>query len=358
MSSVPAPKKKRPKISAKKTAKKSAKKGAPSLPRRDEAWIGGFFSLRAFVHEGDEAYRPEAVVWMTERGFVLSCAALRPDDVVAGGVDSFEAAASDPLEGEPRLPARVRVASPALADALRARLGPEIDVRVAPTPEIDVVAEDLEEHLGARDGRLTPSFLGGGIEAPAMASFFRAAAALYRATPWKAVPSDADIMAMSIPSLGARDLALCVVGQAGQSHGVLLFESAQGFELYLAETAKLPDAPPASLPASFFSLSFDRAGDLHPALRAEVDEQRWELAGPDAYPMLAMVDEDLIGRKPTPKELTASEALALGLVELMKRRKEIARAFRGGAPVEASYVVETHAGPVEVLFRAPHPARS
>ncbi|WP_437902229.1 hypothetical protein WME95_26715 [Sorangium sp. So ce327] len=347
MSSVPAPKKKR------------SKKSARSLPRRDEEWIGGFFSLRAFVHEGDDAYRPEAVVWMTERGFVLSCAALRPGDVVTGAVDSFEAAARGPLEGKPRLPQRVRVASPALAEALRARLGPEVEVRVAPTPEIDVVAEDLEAHLGARDGHLTPSFLGGGIEAPAMASFFRAAAALYRATPWKAVPSDADIMALSIPSLGARDLALCVVGQAGQSHGVLLFESAHGFELYLAETAKLPDAPPASLPASFFSLSFDRASDLHPALRAEVAEQRWELADPDAYPTLAMVDEDLIGRKPTPKELTASEALALGLVELMKRRKEITKAFRDGAPpVEASYVVETHAGPVEVLFRAPHPERS
>ncbi|WP_437284055.1 hypothetical protein [Sorangium sp. So ce406] len=353
MSSVPAPKKKRPK----KIVKKAAKKTAAPLPRRDEAWIGGFFSLRAFVHEGDEAYRPEAVVWMTERGLVLSCAALRPGDVVAGAVDSFEAAAREPLDGEARLPARVRVASPALADALRARLGATVEVRVAPTPEIDVVAEDLEEHLGARDGRLAPSFLGGGIEAPAMASFFRAAAALYRAAPWKAVPSDADIMALSIPSLGARDLALCVVGQAGQSHGVLLFESAQGFELYLAETAKLPDAPPASLPASFFSLSFDRAGDLHPALRAEVAEQRWELADPDAYPMLAMVDEDLIGRKPTPKELTASEALALGLAELMKRRKEVLRAFRGGAPVDATFVVETQAGPVEVLFGAPHPAR-
>lgn len=353
MSSVPAPKKKRPK----KVARKAAKKSAAPLPHGDEAWIGGFFSLRAFVHDGDEAYRPEAVVWMTERGDVLSCAALRPGDVVTGAVDSFEAAAREPLDGEPRLPRRVRVASPGLADALRARLGPAVEVRVAPTPEIDAVAEDLEEHLGARDGRLTPSFLGGGIEAPAMASFFRAAAALYRATPWKAVPSDADILALSIPSLGARDLALCVVGQAGQSHGVLLFESAQGFELYLAETARHPDEPPASLPASFFSLSFDRADDLHPALRAEVAEQRWELAGPDAYPMLAMVDEDLIGRKPTPRELTASEALALGLVELMKQRKEVARAFRGGDPVEARYVVETQAGPVEVLFSAPHPAR-
>ncbi|WP_437669138.1 DUF7309 domain-containing protein [Sorangium sp. So ce131] len=344
---MPAPKK-----------KKRPTKSAPARPRPDEAWIGGFFSLRTFVHEGDEAYRPEAVVWMTERGAVLGCVALRPGDAVAGAVDSFEAAAREPMEGEPRLPRRVRVASPALADALRARIDPAIEVRVAPTPEIDAVAEDLEAHLGERDGRPPPSFLGGGIEADAMASFFRAAAALYRAAPWKAVPSDADVMALSMPSLGARDLALCVVGQAGQGHGVLLFEGARGFELYLEEIEKLEGKPPASLPAGFFSLSFDRADDLHPALRAEVAEQRWELAGPDAYPTLAMVDEDLIGRKPTPRELTASEALALGLVELMKRRKELAKAFRGGDPVEVSCVVSTHAGPVEVLFRAPHPGRS
>ncbi|AUX23998.1 hypothetical protein SOCEGT47_045290 [Sorangium cellulosum] len=345
MSSVPAVKKKR------------SRKGEPPLPRRDEAWIGGFFSLRAFVREGDDAYRPEAVVWMTDRGLVLSCTTLRPGDVVACAVDSFESTAREPREGEPGLPARVRVASPALADALRARLGPGVDVRVAPTPEIDAVAEDLEAHLGAGDGGPSPSFLGGGIEAPAMASFFRAAAALHRAAPWEAVPSDTDILSLSIPSLGARDLALCVLGQAGQGHGVLLFESARGFELHLAALEAPRDRPPTSLPAGFFSLSFDRASDLHPALRAEVAEQRWELVGPDAVPTLAMVDEDLLGRKPTPQELTASEALALGLVELMKRRDELAQAFRGGAPVEASYVVETHGGPVEVMFRAPHPER-
>lgn len=345
MSSVPAVKKKRP------------KNAAPPLPRRDEAWIGGLFSLRAFVHEDDGTDCPEAVVWMTEGGAVLSCAALPPGDVVAGAVDSFESTARDPLDGEPRLPARVRVASPALADALRARLGPAVEVRVAPTPEIDAVAEGLAAHLGADDGRLAPSFLGGGIEAPAMASFFRAAAALYRAAPWEVVPSDTDILSLSIPALGARELALSVLGQAGQGHGVLLFESAQAFERHLAATEASPDEPPASLPSGFFSLSFDRASDLHPALRAEVAEHRWELAGPDAYPTLAMVDKDLIGRKPTPEELTASEALALGLVELMGRRTELARAFCGGAPVEASYVVATHAGPVEVTFRAPHPAR-
>jgi hypothetical protein len=357
MPSAPNPKRS---VNASKKKKKPAKPAAacaPSPPERDEEWVGGFFSLRAFVHEGDQVYRPETVVWLTEQGFLAACSALPPGDVVAGAVDSFEAATRAPLRGQPRRPARVRVASPALAEGLRARLGPGVEVRVAPTPEVDAVAGELEAHLAASPDDRPPSYLGDDIDAPAVAAFFRAAASLYRASPWKVVSNDTDLLSLSMPSLGVNDVAMCVVGQGGQSYGLLLFATVQDFETYVEQAeAAAEEGPPPQLPP-FVSLSFDPAAELHPALRAEIAEQRWEVVGQHAYPTVTMVDEALVGRRPTRKELAAAEAIALGVARLMEDPKALARAFKRGSPVEATYRVETHSGPHEVLLRAPHPAR-
>lgn len=355
MSSAPTSKK-----SAATSKKKPAKAAAPrarSLPQRDEEWVGGIFSLRAFVHEGDRVYRPETVVWLTDEGFLAACTALPPGDDVAGAVDSFEAATRAPMRGLPRRPARVRVASPALADGLRARLGSSVEVRLAPTPEVDAVAGQLEAHLAESSHDRPPSYLGDGIDAPAVAAFFRAAAALYRARPWKVVSNDTDLMSLSIPSLGLNDVVLCVVGQGGQSHGLLLFASVEDFDTYFEEArAAAEQGPPPRLP-EFVSLSFDPAAELHPALRAEIAEQRWEVVGQHAYPTVTMVDEALVGRRPTPRELAAAEAIALGVARLLEEPKAVAKAFKRGAPVEVSYRVETQSGPHEVRLRAPHPER-
>jgi hypothetical protein len=329
------------------------------VPRSREEWSGGSFLMPSFVFEGESPYRPHAIVWMTEEELIVGATVVPPGDIVGATVESFDASTRAPMAGQPRVPSRVRVASPELAETLRARLGPDVEVRVAPTPELDTVVDQLREHLLGGRSDDPPSYLGGGIDVPAMASFFRAAADLYRAAPWKSVPSDTDILELTIPSLGVHDVVVCVIGQAGESYGVLFFDELADFEAYLegAEAAEADGAPPERL-ARLVSLNFDRRTDVEPELREEIAEHGWEVAGSKAYPWLLRMDADLVARPLTLKELSAVEVAVLALSRLCKERKALARAFTGGPPAEATYMVDAHAGETEVTLRAPYPRRA
>jgi hypothetical protein len=59
----------------------------------------------------------------------------------------------------------------------------------------EVLPEDAEDEQ---------SYLGPGIEPPAVASFFRAAAALFRAAPWRVVPGDECVMLVSVDGSASR----------------------------------------------------------------------------------------------------------------------------------------------------------
>ena len=326
-------------------------------PRRREEWLGGIFTAPAYV-AGDPPFRPEMALWMTRDGLIVGCLALGQGDTVAAAVDSFVATTLAPAEGLPRLPSSIRVDSPALAEALRARLGPAVQVRVAAIPEMQPVLGHLREYLGQPDpGARPPTYLGGGRDPAAVGSLFRAAAGLYKAAPWRAVPSDTSILSLQLDELGSRELVVCVIGQLGQSYGVLLFSSPEGFmrHVELADTVAAGVRPVKG--PRFLSLSFEPALELPDALRLEIAAHGWGVAGPDAYPWVSFVDEDLIAWPPTGAELSGAEAVARGLTRLVREHPSLERAWDPrGTPVEATYAVETHAGQRSVTLRAPHPA--
>lgn len=105
---------------------------------------------------------------------------------------------------------------------------------------------------------------------------------------------------------------------------------------------------------SHLTLNFERGAELGAALRKEVAEHRWEVAGADAYPWLVAVDADVVARPPTAKEVTIAEAIALALPGVLKEKKALLAAWNGGETVSRTLPVSTHAGVVEVSLRAPH----
>lgn len=255
---------------------------APTPPRRREEWLGGIFTAPAYV-AGDPPFRPEMALWMTRHGSIVGCLALGQGDTVAAAVDSFVATTLAPAQGLPRLPSSIRVDSPALAEALRARLGPAVQVRVAAIPEMQPVLEHLREHLAQPDrGKRPPTYLDGGRDPAAMGSLFRAAAGLYRAAPWRAVPSDTSILSLRIDELGSREMVVCVIGQLGESYGVLLFESPEAFRRHvdLADSIAAGVRPVKS--QRFLPLTFEPGLVLSDALRLEIAAHGWEVAGPGA----------------------------------------------------------------------------
>jgi len=189
---------------------RSGRRGATAIE-----WVGGTLTLPAYVTGEGEPYRPEALFWMTADSAVLGSTAVRPGELLPLASASLQSAIEQPIVGRPHAPTQVRVASAELADTLRAGY-PEIEVVCAPTPELDELFALMRETLG--DGGATgQSYLAPGIEPEAIASLFKAAAALFRAKPWKVVPDDQSLLSVTIESLGVRDAALSVIGRGRHS---------------------------------------------------------------------------------------------------------------------------------------------
>lgn len=315
-------------------------------------WLGAMATLPAFVSGDGEPYRPEALAWMGADGAIVGLTTARPGELLALASESLQRAIDTPLAGRPHRPTRVRVASTELAAALRDG-HPGLEVVHAPTPELDELLARMCEKLAEGDA-LEPSCLSPDVTPEAMSAFFKAAAALFRAKPWKQVPDDQCLFSVTIERLGVRDAAMSVIGQLGQSFGLILFSSLDAFEAYLDAAAAIEAGRRPAMPPHLV-LNFERGAEVEPALRAEVSEYRWEVAGPNAYPMLLAVDEGPVARPPTAKEVTLAEAIAQALTQVVAEEEALRRAWDGREPVTRTLSVTTHGGEFDVTLQAPFP---
>lgn len=309
-------------------------------------WIGGAVTLPGYVTGEGEPFRPRALLWVRADGAILGTSICRPGEELEIACESLQETIREPMLGEPHAPERIHVASAELASVLRAG-HPGIEFVCRPTPELDALLAAMEAAM-SKGGSGEFSSLAGGVEPAAMASFFRAAADLYRAAPWASVPSDQDLLSVSIAALDIRDAALCVIGQMTESHGTVLFDGLGGFEAFHAavKNADLDAIPP------HMSLNFDPRDALPDPLPDEVDEHGWELAAEDAYPWIMVTDEETVNRPAIEREITCAEAIARALV--IAQADGLFAAFDGGDPASCTVSVPTHAGEVEVTLRAPY----
>lgn len=322
--------------------------------RRIIEWLGGVIPMPAVVTGEGEPYRPETLVWLGAEGALLGHAVARPGEMVGLVSDSLQRTIESPVFGRPHTPERVRVASPELAAALRTG-HPGLEIVCAPTPELDEVAASMRAHMSENLPDGEPSYLTSEVGPDAVAALFRAAAQLYRAAPWKLVPGEQNLIAVTIESLGVREAVMTVIGQLGESFGLVFFASIDEFYDYLEAVDSMQNGGSPELPAHF-ALNFERGADLPASLRKEVAKHHWEVAGPTAYPWLVGVDSDATPCAPEAKEVAIAEAAAIALTQVLSERRALQAAWAGGEPVERALTVTTHAGSVEVELRIPFEA--
>jgi predicted pyridoxine 5'-phosphate oxidase superfamily flavin-nucleotide-binding protein len=318
--------------------------------RTEIEWVGGIVSMPMYVTGEGEPYRPEALFWMSEEG-VLGHTLGKPGEAIRLACESLRYAVERPIVGRPHAPNRIRVASPELAEALRAGQ-PGFEIVCAPTPEIDVVMAAMVERMD-EDAQRAESYLSPDVGPATIAALFQAAAVLFRAQPWAIVPNDQCLFAVDVEALGIRDAALSVMGQMGQSLGFILFAKLDDFEAYLDAAEAMEHGEEAAIPPHLV-LNFERGAELPASLRKEIAEHRWEVAGAKAFPWLGAVDEDLVARPPTAAEVSIATALSVALPEILKEKTALLGAWNGGEPVARALVVATPAGEVEVSFRVPY----
>lgn len=333
------------------TKKRTARTG----PRRrgqkkpvDSEWMGGIFSMPNYVTGEGEPYRPETLFWMDAEEVIIGYKVAKPGKLLSMASESLQSTIERPMFGRPHAPTRVRVASTELSDVLRAG-HPELDIVCAPTPELDEVFYMMYDRMdeGGEQSYLSPD-----IGPDVMASFFQAASGLFRAGPWKVVPSDQSLFSVTIEKLGVLGAAMSVIGQIGQVKGLILFSSLDDFETYLDSAYAIQHGEEPEIPP-YFALHFERRAELAPELRKEIAEHNWEVAGQNAYPQLVAVDEEMVARPPTSAEVAMFEAIARALTEVLTEKKVLRAAWKGGEPLSRTLTVETHQGELDVTLCAP-----
>jgi hypothetical protein len=285
-------------------------------------------------------------------GSVIDADVIEP--LTAARIVAFYLATTrEPKAGKPHVPGRVRVASPEVAEMLRAAVGPGVEVVSAPTPEFDALQAQVKEDERRRvaDDGSGETYLGPGVKVGGVSRFFTFAARLYRVAPWDHVPDDNCLIGVTCEKLGLDGAVLAVMGQDQTDKGFLLFRSHQAFLDYMAidfEAAGEVPIPP------HLALTYGRGADLGARRRKEISVHGFEVADAHAYPSLLVLDE-VLPRAPDAHDLELAGAVASGLIGLVENKPNLHEAWRGKGAIQ-TFRVQTTKGRLEMTLSVPHDA--
>ena len=322
-----------------------------SQPSRE--WVGGRLSPPFYVHDREEPYRPDLVIWLElPEGLIVGQSLVMPEDREGAVARGLRSALTQPAAGSPRRPEVVRVADAATAAEVRAEVGEAIPVTVAPTPELDALLAHLIATLPPDEDNEPSYFAGGRVSAAAVEKLFAAGRLLFALQPWSVI-DDTQVLRMDIPALGVDGACLSVIGQLGESRGVLVFASLDDFEAFVAaaESGALEQGPLA-LGAGWLALTFEPATELPASMRREAMEHGWPVERADAYPLVERRDPDGMPRPLVERDVEIAAACALSLGAFFAKHGAIFKSDTF-APVCESYFDDDDR---EVRFTVPYDA--
>ena len=176
---------------------------------------------------------------------------------------------------------------------------------------------------------------------------FITSAALFTITPWSFAAAN-QVLRMDAPALGVEGACLSIIGQLGQSRGVLIFSSRDGYEQFLEAAANSdPEQPDHTVGADLLSLTFHNATHLPPAMRREVMPHGWPVESPDAYPLVAHRHPGGIPSPLVEQDVATVAACALALYAFLPKHAALF------TPVCESYIDDDDR---EVRFTVPYEA--
>jgi hypothetical protein len=287
----------------------------------------------------------------TRDGRVVGQDMVGPEDTDGAVARALLSAMEQPLAGPPRRPARIRVADASLVAELRAVLGDATPIDVAPTPELDEILELMLESMQEEDA--DESYLEGGRVQPATAAnLFAAAEVLYRVAPWQ-VATDDQVLRIDIPALGVQGACVSIIGNLGESLGLLIFPSLAGYEAFgrAAEKHALGSGL-IDFGTDWLALSFEYGADLPPGMRREVAAHGWPVPDANAYPRVERRERDGASRPLVERDVNIASACAASLSAFFAKHQSL---FEAGEfePVCESYFDERD---LEVRLTLPYEA--
>lgn len=282
--------------------------------------MGGCITPPFFVTDRAEPYRMALALWLElPDEFIVGQDAV-PEDERTGLVGrTLATALEQPLVGPARRPARLRVGTQALAHELRKVVGDTIPITVAPTPEIDALLAAMLDSMPTDDDD-EPGYLEEGrVPETAVARLFSVARVCFTLKPWETA-GDHQILRVDIPALEVDGACLSIIGALGESLGVIIFPSLEGFEAFVRAAESAPAAVgPIDLGTDMLSVTFAHGADLPMAKRREAMAHGWPVASADAYPVVERRERDGVMRPLVERDVEIATACVTALSTFLVR---------------------------------------
>ena len=268
----------------------------PTAAGPAERWEVGLIPVPGVI-ENDPRARPVAVIIASGEGQIVHMEVVGhpPADeaAMAALVAREVVGARSKLGASPLLWVRDAVIANALRKVPQLKRA-RVEVRDT-LPMLDDVARSLaEEFAGARaPGSLAHSgtWAGWGLADATISALFAAAARYYRAAPWAHFDDDPPFQ-LEWPD-GDR-WAASVLGAAGQQEGLALFLDPDDFEALMeADGDELMGL--AAVRGMTISVVFSSQTEIERPARKEIQAHGWEVAGPEAYPELMVINSPTAG---------------------------------------------------------------
>ncbi|MEB3260773.1 MAG: DUF6398 domain-containing protein, partial [Cyanobacteriota bacterium] len=286
----------------------------------------------------------------------------RPQEVLAKAIS--EARDHPPPSCRPGAPRRVVVDSPRLLARVSALL-PGALVSQGPTPRLKEASRSLREHMAGGEDQpglqgITTYFTND-VTPPVVEEFFQIAAALYDRRPWRRIPGDGHLFQVTCLPLGIQQWTGCVIGQGGESYGVLLFDSPADYRRYLAIAERAGRAERAETGERWAgdgeeefprhrAINYEPRQAMPPGLLREIKRHDWPVAAGDAFPTILLVDSDLALLPPRTRDWRQLELVAAALCEWLDTEPRLADLWSQPAPRRRRYRVKIGEQTLPVLI--------
>lgn len=244
----------------------------------------------------------------------------------------------------PYLPGTLRVADDNLAALLRPEITTRIELICGPTPSLDEAMQVMQAELNRKFTYLD-------AEASRVASYFKAAAQMFRAKPWKFIPAES-LVSLTIGGIEVYDLLVSVKGDHDEEPGFFACSDLDEVEQFVEAAERREAGEDFEFPSTLFQL-YQHMNDVRPDLRGEIESHGWEVAGPAAWPWLASLEADGTPLPPVESDIVLAELICLSLTELAKHPRQMKEAWRDAEQFELTETFQVGEDKLEVVIRFP-----
>ena len=294
------------------------KKRLQRLPQVFDVWQADFRPLPSWIEEKGERYQPWIVMVTSRTDDLILTQEMTVEPPSSALIwDTLAIAMERPATGAPHRPIELHVVQNERWDALSPHLD-EIGITCVPTDELDqldFVFESLSKHL-TKDER--PGLLEmPGINPEQVAGLYGAAAGFYQRAPWRKLGYETAIK-VECDKFESSPWYAVVMGQSGLTFGVSLYENLN--ILRKMWSGRITEEVNARETVAL-TLLFGDETEISVLDLEAVRKHGWDVAGPEAYPLIIRKERGMAMRPPLAWELELMEGCLRAIPAFIARHR-------------------------------------